>query len=181
MSTQALMSAILIIEQKMHIECCYLLHEAPDDPLVHTYYQQWGLMHTLIQGHPWTQEDRNALAHDYDSERQEFFATIDWCASQPPEKIWDTELDWATLYNLLAMRDLLTYLGPQRFATPEQWASEAVMLNVAMLLAIPPAFRAYLPSWATPQGRYHSIITPPFWWHFREGYTSDEWSSPLVN
>jgi hypothetical protein len=176
MAIQTLMSAILIIEQKMHIECGYLLHEAPNDPIVHAYSQQWELMHTIIQEHPWTHADRAGLGHDYDGYRETFFDTIAWCISQPPAKIWDTELDWATLRNLLAMRDLLTYLGPMRFATPDHWACEAVMLNVAMLLAIPAAFIADLPSWATPQGRYQSIINPPFWWHFREGYGSDEWS-----
>lgn len=74
---QALMSQLIIADKTMEIESEGSLLEDCADPENQRYRKQWEIMHSLVQAHPWTDEQRLDLVKDYQQYQKRFFGTLE--------------------------------------------------------------------------------------------------------
>lgn len=175
-----LMSQLIIADKRMEIESeGFLLENSADSENQH-YRQQWEIMHSLVQAHPWTDQQRLDLVKDYEDYKKKFFGTLEDEYGVNAHEY--TEECSYLLYNLLSVRDLMEELGPHCFVdNPAQWQVEAIMLNIALTIAMPKAFIKELESVATPC--QPNLIYQPhrYWWHYREGYSDVAWLSEMLS
>ncbi|MCA0354760.1 MAG: hypothetical protein LCH85_22425 [Chloroflexi bacterium] len=176
---QALMSQLIIADKTMEIESEGYLLEDSADPENQRYRKQWEIMHSLVQAHPWTDEQRLDLVKDYQQYQKRFFGTLEDEYGANAHKY--TEACGYLLYNLLSVRDLMDALGPHCFADdPAQWQIEAIMLNLALTIAMPKAFINELESIDTPRAPNMAYEPHRYWWHYREGYNNLNWLTEIL-